>query len=192
MRSRLALIPLLAFAALLTALGSVAQAKPLIGLADQNGATLQDSRYKALKIKNLRTTISYDQIRKGGSRLASQDFFLNTANAEKKSILVTFYRTASAKPSVAAKRLPTVSEFQKDFERFRIRYPFVKKFSTWNEENFPKAQPTGRNPKRTAQFYLMLRKECKKRTLSVDGKSANVAPCTVLTGDFRANGSSFD
>jgi hypothetical protein len=159
---------------------SVAQAKPLVGLADQNVATLQDPRYTAAKLKYLRTTIPYDQIRRGGRGLAAQDAFLNTAHAQGKDVLVTFYRTSACSPACAAKRLPTVSEFRTDFRAFRKRYPWIRKFSTWNEENFPKAQPTGRNPKRTGQFYLMLRKEC------AGGK------CTVLTGDFRANGSAFD
>jgi hypothetical protein len=186
MRLRIAFLPVLALAAVLSTLAvagpaaSVAQAKPVIGLADQNYATLLDPRYKAAKLKYLRVTISYDQIRRGGSRLANQDALLNTAHAQGKDVLVSFYRTASCSPACAAKRLPSVSEFRTDFRAFRKRYPWIKKFSTWNEENFPKAQPTGRSAKRAGQFYLMLRKECK------GGK------CSVLTGDFRANGSKFD
>jgi len=60
--------------------------------------------------------------------------------------------------------------------RTRARYPWVRLFTTWNEANFPSAQPTGRYPVRTAQFYRMLRREC------AGGK------CTVLTADFRADG----
>jgi hypothetical protein len=186
MRLRIAFLPVLALAAVLSTLAvagpaaSVAQAKPLIGLADQNLATLQDSRYTAAKLKYLRVTISYDQIRRGGKRLASQDAFLQTAHAQGKDVLVSFYRTAACSPKCAAKRLPTVSEFRSDFRAFRKRYPWIRKFSTFNEENFPKAQPTGRNPKRAGQFYLMLRKEC------------SGGRCSVLTGDFRANGSAFD
>jgi hypothetical protein len=186
MRLRIAFLPVLALAAVLSTLAvagpaaSVAQAKPVVGLADQNYATLLDPRYNAAKLKYLRVTISYDQIRRGGQRLANQDAFLNTAHAQGKDVLVSFYRTASCSPGCAARRLPSVSEFRSDFRAFRKRYPWIKKFSTWNEENFPKAQPTGRNAKRTGQFYLMLRKECR------GGK------CSVLTGDFRANGSKFD
>lgn len=186
MRLRLAFLPLLALGAVLATLtlagpaASVAQAKPFIGLADHNIGTLQDPRYQKAKLKYLRITVSYDVVRKGGKRLDAQDAFLAGAQRQKRDVLVSFYRTASCSPKCAARRLPSVSGFRSDFRKFRKRYPWIKKFSTWNEENFPKAQPTGRNPKRTGQFYLMLRKECR------GGK------CSVLTGDFRANGSKFD
>jgi hypothetical protein len=51
----------------------------------------------------------------------------------------------------------------------------VRLFSTWNEANFTAAQPTGRDPARTARFYRAAREEC-------EGK------CTVLTADFRPDG----
>jgi hypothetical protein len=51
----------------------------------------------------------------------------------------------------------------------------VRLFSTWNEANFADAQPTGRDPARTARFYRTARDECAKQ-------------CTVLTADFRADG----
>ena len=50
----------------------------------------------------------------------------------------------------------------------------MRLFSTWNEANFA-AQPTGRDPARTARFYRVARKECE-------------GECTVLTADFRADG----
>ncbi len=96
-------------------------------------------------------------------------------------MIVSFYRTSALKdPKRAARLLPTVAQFRKDFRAFRKRYPQIKKFSTWNEINFKIAQPTGGNPKRAGQFYKMLRKECR------GGK------CSVLTGDFRPDGSKAD
>jgi hypothetical protein len=187
MRIRFALpLPVLALAALMATFSvagtaaSPVQAKPAIGLADQTVETLKDPRFQKSGIKRLRIAVSYDQIRKGGRLLARQDEYFRLTKAAHKDVIVSFYRTSSCSPKCAAKRLPTVSEFRSDFRRFRKRYPQVKKFSTWNEMNYPLAQPTGRNPKRTAQFYKMLRKECR------GGK------CSVLTGDFRANGSNFD
>lgn len=185
MRPRLAFLPLLALGAVVATLtvagpaASVAQAKPIIGLADQNIGTLQDERYQLARLNYLRVTVSYDVVRKGGKRLKAQDAFLRGTREQGRDVLVSFYRTASCSPKCAARRLPSVKGFRSDFRKFRKRYPWIKKFSTWNEQNFPKAQPTGHNPKRTGQFYLMLRKECR-------GK------CSVLTGDFRANGSKFD
>jgi hypothetical protein len=185
MKTRTLLTLILALAAVVPVLGlagptaSVAQAKPVIGLADQDLATLSDPRFQQSGIKRLRIAVSYDQVRKGGKLLARQDAFFSQARAQGINVLVSFYRTSSCSPRCAARRLPTVKGFRSDFRRFRQRYPWIKSFSTWNEQNYPLAQPTGRNPKRAGQFYLMLRKECR-------GK------CSVLTGDFRANGSKFD
>lgn len=185
MTKRLALPLIVALAAVLSTLAlagpaaSVAQAKPVIGFADQDPDTLLDPRFQKSGLKRMRIAVSYDQVRKGGKLLARQDAFFQRARAQGINVLVSFYRTSSCSPRCAARRLPTVSGFRSDFRRFRKRYPQIKTFSTWNEQNYPLAQPTGRNPKRTGQFYLMLRKECR-------GK------CTVLTGDFRANGSKFD
>ena len=85
---------------------------------------------------------------------------------------MSFYRSDRGK-----RRIPSVASFRSHFRRFRLRYPWVKLFSTWNEANFADAQPTGRYPKRTAQFYRTLRKECA------------VGRCTVLAADFRSDGS---
>ena len=103
------------------------------------------------------------------------------AKEQNLDVIVSFYRTSAIKnPKRAARLLPTVAQFRKDFRAFRKRYPQIKRFSTWNEINFKIAQPTGGNPKRAGQFYKMLRKECR------GGK------CSVLTGDFRPDGSQAD
>ena len=77
---------------------------------------------------------------------------------------------------VAWKLLPSVASYRRHFRAFRRRYPWVRHFSTFNEANFPAAQPTGNYPKRTAQFYRVVRKEC------------SGGRCMVLTNDFRADG----
>ena len=51
----------------------------------------------------------------------------------------------------------------------------MRYFSTWNEANF-RAQPTSRDPARTAAFYRILRDEC------------SGGRCTVVTCDFRPDG----
>ena len=161
-------------------LASTAQAKPAIGLADQSVDTLKDPRFQKSGLKRARIAVPYDGVRRGGRIRQRLDEYFELADEQNLDVIVSFYRTESLKPKRAARLLPSVSGFRSDFRRFRQRYPQIKKFSTWNEMNFPLAQPTGRNPKRTGQFYKMLRKECR------GGK------CSVLTGDFRANGSAFD
>jgi hypothetical protein len=56
--------------------------------------------------------------------------------------------------------LPSVATFQKEFLRFRARYPWVTDYVTWNETNHC-SQPTCDNPKRAARFYLAIRHHCR-------------------------------
>jgi len=145
---------------------------PEIALSDNRPETLLDPRFRATGIRRVRKLVPYDEIENGGPGLAELDAWFENARAEGVEPLVSFYRSSRGK-----ELLPTVSEFRRHFSRFRERYPWVRLFSTWNEANFAAAQPTGRDPERTARFYRALRQEC------AGGR------CTVLAADFRADGS---
>ena len=54
---------------------------------------------------------------------------------------------------------PSVKRFEREFVKFRARYPWIRDYLTWNEANHC-SQPTCRNPERAAQYYLALRKHC--------------------------------
>ena len=143
---------------------------PEIGLSDNRPETLLDPRFRKTQIKRVRKLVPYDDIDIGGPRLAELDQWFE--NAQKTGIepLVSFYRSTRDKDL-----LPSVEEFRDHFRRFRERYPWVRVFSTWNEANFAAAQPTGRDPERTARFYRVIREECER--------------CRLLAADFRADGS---
>ena len=194
MRSRLPLLTLLCACIVavhsgsgLTGPGGVAEAQaagtpstfisglrggPLIGMSDNRPETITDSRFRATGIKRIRVLVPFDDVARGGSRRRTQDAWFTTARANGVEPLVSFYRSYRSK-----RLLPTPAQYRYHFRRFRQRYPWVRHFSTWNEANFPAAQPTGNNPRRTAQFYRMARREC------------SGGRCTVLTADFRADGS---
>ena len=150
---------------------SQAQARPQIAMSDNVTATLLDKRFQATGIKRVRKMVPYDTVVNGGDRLADLDAWFVTAKQEGIEPLVSFYRSHRGR-----RRLPTVAAYLKHFRAFRERYPWVRYFSTFNEANFPRAQPTGKYPKRTAQFYRVARKEC------------SGGRCLVLTHDFRADG----
>lgn len=145
---------------------------PIIGLSDNRPETMTDRRFRASGIKRVRVIVPYDDVARGGSRRRAQDAWFHTARANGIEPLVSFYRSYRSR-----KLLPTPAQYQYHFRRFRQRYPWVRHFSTWNEANFPAAQPTGWNPGRTAHFYKLARREC------------SGGRCTVLTSDFRADGS---
>jgi hypothetical protein len=145
---------------------------PLVGLADNRPETLIDPRFERSRIKRVRVLVPYDDIILRGKRLRYLDAWFDTARGRGIEPLVSFYRSSRSK-----RRLPSVSTFRRVFRLFRQRYPWVRYFSTWDEANFPAAQPTGRAPRRTAQFYRVARKEC------------SGGRCTVITIGFRAEGS---
>lgn len=143
---------------------------PLIGLSDNRPETMTDSRFHATGIKRIRVQVPFDDVANGGARRQIQDTWFHTARAQGIEPLVTFYRSYRSD-----RLLPTPEQYRYHFRRFRQRYPWVRNFSTWNEANFSAAQPTGKDPRRTARFYQILREECQG--------------CNVLTADFRADGS---
>ena len=103
-------------------------------------------------------------------RRAYQDGWFKAARQVGVEPLVSFYRSTRG-----TRILPSEAQFRRHVRRFRARYPWVRHFSTWNEANF-RAQPTGRDPARTAAFYRILRDEC------------SGGRCTVITCDFRPDG----
>jgi hypothetical protein len=144
---------------------------PVIGLADNSVFTLLDRRFRASGIKRVRVQFPIDDVVRGGKRRAWMDIWFDKARRAGVEPLVTFNHAARSK-----RILPSVSQYRRYFRAFRLRYPWVRHFSTWNEANFPDAQPTGNNPRRTAAFYKAARREC------------SGGRCTVLTADFRADG----
>lgn len=150
-----------------------AQARPTIAFSDNDARTLLDKRFQATGIKQVRRNVPYDEVTRGGRKLELLDQWFAIARQQGIEPLVSFYRSSKGK-----KRLPTVAGYRKYFRAFRARYPWVKYYSTFNEANFPDAQPTGNFPKRTALFYRAARADCRRPPT-----------CTVLTNDFRADGS---
>ena len=153
-----------------TRLAALSGAGPLIGMADNRPETLTDPRFGATGIKRARVTVPFDDVALGGARLAIQDAWFTAARQQGIEPVVTFFRSSRGKAI-----LPTPQEFRRHFRLFRERYPWVRWFSTWNEANFG-AQPTSRDPARTARFYRIARQEC------------SGGRCEVITCDFRPDG----
>ncbi len=145
---------------------------PSIGLADNRPETMLDPRFAQSKIKRMRVLVPFDDIARGGIRVRYLDSWLETAKGLGIEPLVSFYRSNRDRYL-----LPSVETFRNDFRLFRKRYPWVRYYSTWDEANFPAAQPTGNDPRRTAEFYRAIRSDCSR------------GRCTVITAGFRADGS---
>jgi hypothetical protein len=157
-RLRFVVLPLLALLAILAPTPALSQARQpaVIGIADQKPAFLTDPGFLKLGIKHARIAVAWDAL-KSDWQLAELDRWMTAANAAGVQPLVTFDRSRLAGKG---RVLPTPAAFQAQFRAFRVRYPWVRDFSTWNEANFP-GQATYKRPDLTARYYKALKSACK-------------------------------
>lgn len=139
-------------------------AHPLIGIADENIELFSDQRFLALGIKQVRFYVSWDvlsSLYKDHYRRDVLRAWLGNARADGLTPLITFDHSDRKGQGGA---LPTVSKYSRAFREFRELYPWVTDFATWNEANYY-GEPTARHPKRVAEYYLALRRDCPSCTV---------------------------
>lgn len=150
--------------ATLLASASPAQARITVGYGDQKPSMFADSRFKDLDVGHARLVVPWDAINNGGWEVAVVDAWMAGAQAAGVKPMVTFNHSRDR-----AKYLPTVAEYRQAFRAFRARYPHVREYTPWNEANHV-SQPTYKNPRRAAQYFLAARAAC--------------SGCTVLAADL--------
>jgi hypothetical protein len=124
-----------------------------IGMSDQKVGMWQDPRFQQLGIRHVRLLMSYDSVLRGD--FSRYDQWMAAAAARGADVLLTINHH-----SRHAKRLPTLGQYRRTVRVLRKRYPWVTTMSAWNEANHS-SQPTYRRPRRAAQYYNVMRKECK-------------------------------
>lgn len=161
------LIPVLlaALAAALLALPAAAPAARtpvFVGIGDQNSGIFSLPAFSSLGLKKVRYFLPWDAQAHPGT-VEAADAYVAAAKARGVRVLMHFstddYRLRKAK-------LPSLSKFRKTTLPLvrRFRSQGVREFGVWNEANH-KSQPTYRNPKRAAQFFLALRRSCRGCTV---------------------------
>jgi hypothetical protein len=124
-----------------------------IGMSDQKTGMWQDPRFQQLGISQVRLLMAYDAVlRRDFTRY---DQWMANAYARGADVLLTINHSA-AHP----RRLPSVARYRKVVRILRKRYPWVRTMAAWNEANH-KLQPTYRHPRRAAQYYNVMRAECR-------------------------------
>ncbi|HUR87065.1 MAG TPA: hypothetical protein VMY78_17175 [Solirubrobacteraceae bacterium] len=141
---------------------SATEAGPEIGIGEQGTVMFADPRFRSLGIEHARLVTAYDTTRVRFERDIA-DAWLAAARGAGIEPFVTFGHSR-----VNPRKLPSVAEFRVAFRAFRERYPDVRVYAPWNEINHS-SQPTSRSPQRAAEFYNVVREECRD--------------CTVLAGD---------
>jgi hypothetical protein len=141
-----------------------------IGMSDQKTGMWQDQRFQQLGIEQVRLLVYYDRVLAGD--FSRYDQWMSTAHARGADVLLTINQHSRSKT-----RLPTIAQYRRVVKILRARYPWVRTMAAWNEANH-KTQPLFRRPKRAAQFYNVMRRECRGCTIVAADvlDSANMLP----------------
>jgi Glycosyl hydrolase catalytic core len=131
----------------------------LVGIGDQDANMFTDPLFTQLGVKRSRYFPSWN-VAENPTEAAWLDDWLAKAQAAGVEPLISFHvKLGSACPRRPC-QLPTVRQYTRAFKAFRDRWPQVKVISPWNEANH-RSQPTFKKPKRAAQFYNVVRKNCR-------------------------------
>jgi hypothetical protein len=169
MTSRLKL-PLCLLALLVLAVPATAEAKYSVGIGEQNASVFNNAAWKSAKLKRVRYMVPWDW-QKHADQIAADSNWLARAKAAKQDVLVAFtaprgcYTNGKYGKRKACKA-PSTNAYRKQFRAFDKAHPWIKTYSAWNEINHV-SQPTYKSPKKAAQYYNVLRGDCRKRKCKV-------------------------
>jgi Glycosyl hydrolase catalytic core len=171
MRYRL-ILPIAALVAALLAVPA-AQAKPRVGLSEQDPAVFSSGSWKQLKLKRSRYIVPWDYT-KVGFQHSEVTAFMTRAHAAKQDVLVEFSARRGCFVNNRYKRTkackaPSIRTYKKAVKGFRKEFPYAKTFAPWNEVNHV-SQPTYKSPKLAVKYWKAMKSSCKK--------------CTILAADL--------
>jgi hypothetical protein len=133
-----------------------------VGIGDQQPTMFGSKNFKALQIKRVRYFIPWNVMDDPPRRLAAEAY-VNNARAHGASVLL---HISSHDLGIKRAKLPSTASYRSKVGRLvrHFRTLGVREYGTWNEANH-KSQPTWRSPKRAAQYYKILRRECRGCTI---------------------------
>jgi hypothetical protein len=139
-----------------------------IGIAENKPQLFSDPLFTSLGVKDTRVVVSWDVMTSGDDELQRVSDYLAGAQAAGIEPLVTFEHARGAAEICNKRknrrkrqcRLPTPRQYERNFKRFRARFPAVRTYAPWNEINHF-TQPTSRNPKAAARFTRIVRRDCR-------------------------------
>ena len=152
-----------------------------IGISEQKTGMWQDPRFAKLGVKQVRLMMSYDSVLSGN--FWRYDAWMNAARARRAEVLLTIQHH-----SRVASRLPSNAQYRRVVRILVRRYPWVKTMSAWNEANHH-TQPTYTRPRRAAQYYNIMRRECRRcRVVAADVlDSKNMLPWLATFKRYAKN-----
>jgi hypothetical protein len=132
----------------------------VVGIGDQKPDMFADPLFHDLGIRHARVAVSWDALRNRWER-DEVDEWMHASLAAGVEPLVAFWRSRVHKRRGL---IPTRDQFEREFIRFRKRYPWVTTFATWNEANHG-GSGTSRRPGLVADYYEMMRSVCPTCTI---------------------------
>jgi len=147
-----------------------------VGIGENRGSFLGDPLFDQLGLRKVRLIVPYDVVRARGRRLRDTDGWLRAAHDRGLDVLISF---GFSKRRRLRWHVPTARQYRIHVRAFMARYPWIHEYSTWNEANHKRVQPTGTHPVRTAVLYRTLRRICKAPACTT------VAVDVLLTGSKR-------
>jgi len=155
--SRKTLTALLALAAMLMAAAPAHAKASQVGIGEQKASMFSDARWQRLGLRNVRYITPWDALRDPFQR-QQLDAWMATAHAAHARVLLGFVH--SVRSAQLAGTLPTRRQFEREFVRFRERYPFVRDWIPWNEANHPMSL-TAKRPRRVARYFDAVARHCR-------------------------------
>jgi len=137
--------------------GAATRAGPVVGVGEQKPTMFQSRPWNALDLRVARYTAPWDAL-EDSQQLALLDAWMASARRARVRVLLGFAH--SLRTQQLAKVVPTPRRFEREFKRFRARYPWVRDWLVWNEANHP-GSPTARRPRRAAQLFDAVARNCR-------------------------------
>lgn len=141
-------------------IASTAEGRISVGVGEQDAVPYGDPAWQAAGLKKSRIVIPWDVARKKGGTRAKMDRFYRDSRKFRIELMAAFNPSEGSKCPRRPCRLPSVRSYTRAFKSFRKRYPKLKVIAPVNEANH-NTQPTIKNPKRAAQFYNVVRSNCR-------------------------------
>lgn len=141
-----------------------AAAFPAVGIGEQYPKMFTDPSFQALGVRNVRLVVGWDALHVRWQR-GQLDRWMAAAEEADANVLLAFSRSRTWS---RRKMRPSPRRFQREFLKFRARYPKVKSFVTWNEANHC-SQPLCHRPRLAARYYNAIRVACTR--------------CKIVVGD---------
>jgi len=156
---------LLALLAGLVAATPAHAGQPAIGIGEQKVGMFSSPHWKRLGLRDVRYVAPWDALRDPHQR-ALLDAWMAAARAADTRVMLGFAHSLRSRR--LARILPTARRFEREFIRFRKRYPDVRDWLVWNEANHPSSL-TANHPSRAAKYFDAVARNCRRcRVVAAD------------------------